>query len=388
MTRPDFRRAGLERALLEGARGSRPVTLGGPPGSGKTTLLRRLQRTLGNEGWTVFRLDLMGAASSPERFLRSALDALPAAAAAAFLPQATEIRRLASLPDRRQTAKAVLKLFALWSVLDGEPGPPTALVLDEFTEIRSLAYFKDLRHIATPFVEALRKRRRGTVLATSYATAAGRLFGLEVLEVPPLTPGEIETAAKSAGLIADGEVVARTTGGWPRYVDAIFDLIGRGESLEAAWVGSMLPGGRLEALCRHTHEALLLRSRGYGICKALLQAIAAAEGQNLTALCAVVGRTPGAVREYLQWLLQVDAIRMSRKRYYFVDPLVREWVRLHAQGSEPTLREVGRAFEGLAALDRAAPGPRPSGVAPAEAQPVLPAHAPSRPAADAFIEID
>ena len=72
----------------------------------------------------------------------------------------------------------------------------------------------------------------------------------------------------------------------------------------------MAPGGRLERLCRHTYETLLLRSRGYGMSKAVLGAVAEEEGLNLTALVARLGRTPGAVRDYLGWLLGVDALRM------------------------------------------------------------------------------
>jgi hypothetical protein len=85
---------------------------------------------------------------------------------------------------------------------------------------------------------------------------------------------------------------------------------------------------------------MLLRSRGYGMSKAVLSAVAQEEGLNLTALVARLGRTPGAIRDYLQWLLGVDALRMSKKRYYYVDGLVRWWVRLHARGTPATDGEI------------------------------------------------
>ena len=81
----------------------------------------------------------------------------------------------------------------------------------------------------------------------------------------------------------------------------------------------MARGGRLERLCRHTYETLLLRSRGYGMSKAVLGAVAEEEGLNLTALVGRLGRSPGAIRDYLGWLLGVDALRMVGKRYFYVD---------------------------------------------------------------------
>ena len=52
------------RAAAEGA----AFLLTGPRGAGKTTLLLRLARALERDGWSVVYLDLMGAASSPDRF--------------------------------------------------------------------------------------------------------------------------------------------------------------------------------------------------------------------------------------------------------------------------------------------------------------------------------
>src|SRR5262245_60936978 len=119
-------------------------------------------------------------------------------------------------------------------------------------------------------------------------------------------------------------------------------------------------GGRLEAACRHTYESLLLRSRGYGMSKAVLAAVAEEEGLNLTALVARIGRTPGAVRDYLQWLVGVDALRMTRKRYSYVDGLLRLWVRLHARGVPPSTDEIARAAReavGGGAPEEAEPAP-------------------------------
>ena len=64
-----FERPELIDPLLERVRAGVPVVLAGPPGSGKTTLLQSLAAALVREGFAVVSLDLMGAASSPERFV-------------------------------------------------------------------------------------------------------------------------------------------------------------------------------------------------------------------------------------------------------------------------------------------------------------------------------
>jgi len=122
----------------------------------------------------------------------------------------------------------------------------------------------------------------------------------------------------------------------------------------------MAKGGRLEMMGHHTYEMLLLRSRGYGISKAALEAVARDEGLNLKALVARIGRTPGATRDYLQWLVGVDALRMDGKRYFYVDGMVRQWVRLHASGLPASAADLRRAAECLLAAALPAPASPPT----------------------------
>jgi len=374
LRRPEVPRPDLEEALSRRARSGPPLLLAGPPGAGKTSLLLRLRGTLAAEGWLPVYLDLMGAASSPDRFVLAALDVLPAEPLAARLPEATRIRSLAGA-GRTRGGEAVHALFALWSSLLDGGGRPVALLLDEATEIRSLAYFPGLREVAKALGQALATRRRGTVLATSFPSLARGLWpGLEVLDARPLTAADLTRAGGLDHGAAD-ELI-RLTFGWPRYLRALLEGDHPSGRL-AAWAAEMAPGGRLESACRHTHESLLLRSRGYGISKAALQAVAREEGLNLTALVARLGRTPGATRDYLQWLVGVDALRMVKKRYSYVDGLLRVWVRLYARGTLPTEREIEDA--GRALLQGGPPSPQPSAESAAEA-PAL--------RRDSLIEID
>jgi hypothetical protein len=320
-----------------------PVLLTGPPGAGKTTLLLRLADELAREGWLPVYLDLMAAAASPDRMVSAALQALPAEAFGRHLPRATELRRLAGA-GREHAKDAVLALFALWASLSDAGGRPVVLLFDDATEIRSLAYFKGLRDVHEPFLAALAERRGGTVLATSFPTQARRLWaGLETLPLPPLGLAPLRTALAAIGRAAEIETLARLTFGWPRYVRILVERAAESGSVRAAWIAEMARGGRLEQACRYTYEALLLRSRGYGMSKAVLAAVAREEGLNLTALVPRLGRTPGAVRDYLQWLVDVDALRMVKKRYHYVDGLVATWVRLHATGVPPRGDDLERA---------------------------------------------
>src|SRR6185295_4804644 len=215
-----------------------------------------------------------------------------------------------------------------------------------------------------PFAEALGRRAAGTILATSFPTLARKLWpALPALAVPPLTVDEL------GGSLA----LHRLTAGWPRYARVLSPRIAAGLTAEAAWTAEMEAGGLLEQACRQTFETLLLRSRGYGMSKAVLGAVAREEGQNLTALVARLGRTPGATRDYLQWLVDVDALRRTAKRYFFVDPVLRAWVRLHAQGPLPPAGRVAAiAAEMLAGAEPdpdAAPGSAPLESAITEPEP-------------------
>ncbi|MBI3932819.1 MAG: ATP-binding protein [Acidobacteria bacterium] len=371
--RPD-----LAGALLARARQGSPLVLTGPPGSGKTTLLLAAREALEGDGWVAVYLDLMGAASSPDRFVLAALDALPASSFGSRLPEALEIRTLASA-GKAHGAAAVRALLALWASLGDAGGRPVALLLDEPTEIRSLAYFAGLREVDAPFGAALAARRRGTLLATSFPTLARRLWpAFETLAARPLTEADLKPALAAARTRADAAALVRASFGWARYVRVLLERVVAGDDLVAAWADEMAAGGRVELMCRSTYETLLLRSRGYGMSKAALAAVAREEGLNLTALVPRLGRTPGATRDYLQWLVGVDALRMVHKSYVYVDGMVRAWVRLHARGTPPTREDL------LAAAREAATGAPAAGRSEAAEPPV--AAAPGR--RESLMEID
>lgn len=340
---------GAASGLAEQAGHAGPILVTGPPGGGKTSLLLETAAAMRARGWEPVYLDLMGAASSPERFVRAALRSFPAAVRE---ERAAGVARVLGHAEggKEHAADAVRALFDLWSAIVEADGRPVVLFLDEATEIRSLAYFAGLRDVGAPFMASLVARPRGTVLATSMPTAARGLWpALSVLPLEPIGARELAASLSAAGVGVDAGRLIAASFGMPSYLDALLDSLRAGGDVERAWTEGMARGGRLERLCRHTYETLLLRSRGYGMSKAVLGAVADEEGLNLTALVARLGRSPGAIRDYLGWLLGVDALRMVGKRYFYVDGLVRWWVRLHGGGGVPSDAQVADAARTLLA---------------------------------------
>jgi hypothetical protein len=278
-------------------------------------------------------------------------------------------------------------LFELFATLRDASGRPVVLLLDDATEIRSLAYFQGLREVHRPFLAALQARGSGVILATAFPTLAAKLWpGLPAVAVPEL--GASEVAAAAPGLAsASAAALVSLTAGSPRYLRLLWPRTSSREDPRSAWLREMAPGGLLDQAGRATFETLLLRSRGYGMSKAVLLAVAREEGLNLTALVPRLGRTPGATRDYLQWLLDVDALRREGKRYFFVDPVLRAWVVLHAQGGAASPTQLAQAADGLLARPGAPPAAEPAAELP-DRQPVAVPEAVVLARRDPLMEID
>ncbi len=231
--RPD-----LVAALVGRAGAGAPLVLTGPPGAGKTALLLQAAAELRGGGAVPVYLDLFGAVSSAERFVRAALAALPAGGFGPRLAEAVEIRRRADA-GRLQGEPAVRALLELLAAADRAGDRPLVLLLDEPTEIRSLAYFPGLRQAHALLAAALRRRPRGTLLASSFPTQAREMFGFEALALPPLSAAELVAAGLSARA---AEPLLRLTGGLPRYLRVLLEAGAENNPL-AAWSHAMTPGG-------------------------------------------------------------------------------------------------------------------------------------------------
>ena len=325
-----------------------PVVVAGC-GGGRTSLLQRLRERLGPA--TVL-VDLERVATTPERCLSSVLGALRGHAESRGDSEPA--------PDApRASFDRLCRLFA------GAPGADSGSVtflIDEMLEIRTFESFPGLRDAFAMFRRSLCDSPNRFVLTTRFAARTVRLFRdtagpFEFVHLPPLTPAEVRAALADLGL--DGAdhrrrdtagLVHALTGGRPRYVRLLAEAAAaRGGDPVDALAAGMRPGAHLATACRLSCALRLHQARGRGALRAILHVLAADEPLTLTEVAARLGRTPGATRDYLASLEDVDLIEASRKRYRYVDPLLRLWVRLHGRAAPPDDGTLARGVREYAA---------------------------------------
>jgi hypothetical protein len=318
-------RAAFLEALAERASTGARTLLTAPIGAGKTHSLASLRSRIERKGTPVVFVDLFTAASTPEHLLA----ALTSAVRPFLRDRTNELSAIESdgAMDRHHSSGALLRFFDL---LAGKPAPtPFAWLIDEITEIRSLAYFPELADVEKPFSRAL-ENSHAMVATSSYPALARELFpAIDAHDLPGLTTPEIETPNTfRAEREALADALALTRG----FAATLLPLIARVHETRDATdsLAELLgPGRSLELVCRRHYEVMLLRSRGYAVSKRAAEVVAGGEGQRLTDLFPLIGRTAGASRQYLRWLVEVGLLDQVRKRYHFADPVLGIWAALY-----------------------------------------------------------
>lgn len=107
---------------------------------------------------------------------------------------------------------------------------------------------------------------------------------------------------------------------------------------EAFTLETLDPTGRIYTLCRYILEESLQRTRGKAIPQAILQVLAReVEGLSLTQLARRLKRPSGAIRQVLNWLVEVDLLEQREDRTYtFHDPVLHVWAAYYYAGLELT----------------------------------------------------
>ena len=338
-------RPALERrilAALEATPPRIPILVGGC-GSGRTSVLERLRELLGPETEYV---DVERVATTPEGFLASVLST--ARCRAPEMPPGDT--------DTRAARAAFDQVCHFFEHARTTSGTGVTFLLDEALEIRTFESFPGLRGVLREFWQTLSDSPNRFVLTTRFATRTLRLFRdaperFEFVHVPPLTPREVATTL--AGLeIGDthderlelARVIHALTDGRPLYLRLLAEAtatMGAGDPVSAL-SAQMATGAPLSMACRFCYELRLHRARGYGALKAILQVLSREEPLTLTEIAHRVGRTPGSTKDYLSWLEDVDLLSVQQKRYSFLDPVLRLWVRLHGQASPPGEEDLAR----------------------------------------------
>jgi hypothetical protein len=166
----------------------------------------------------------------------------------------------------------------------------------------------------------------------SYALACKRLASVE-----PAVPPEVLAA------------VYQVTRGHPFYIYAtamrVVEMVSllqkslNPQTVQEAFVLETLgTTGRIYNLCRYVLEDSLQRARGETMPQAVLQVLAReAEGLTLTRLARALKRPTGAIRQVLNWLIEVDLVQQrADKTYVFRDPVLQLWVAYYYAGLELT----------------------------------------------------
>jgi hypothetical protein len=138
--------------------------------------------------------------------------------------------------------------------------------------------------------------------------------------------------------------VFRYTGGYPFYITALIQRLKRMElnreavDVQAVRYGFLLEtlwrGGQIYNYCRYVYDLSLQRARGYGMLKAILQLMAEEEGFRLSEIARSLRKAPGAVRESLRSLTEVDLVEERDRIYRYRDPVLRFWVAYTSKGIE------------------------------------------------------
>jgi hypothetical protein len=337
-------RASFVRGLAAEASSGKKALVLAPLGAGKTHALVAAREALRSGGVPFVFIDLFTAASTPER----AIETLCRSVSPFLGPEAAKAEALldAAARDRHQSPEALLRLLELLS--SRGPATPFVWLVDEITEIRSLAYFPGLDRVETALGKAI-ANSRGAIVTSSYLGLARDLFpDLTPLALPPLQHEDIARVPLGRGR-ADlvDEAIAITSGGAATLFPLLSEL-GESKDVVRSLVTLLQPGAPLELVCRRHYEVLLMRSRGYAVSKRAAEVVAGGHGLRLTDLYPRIGRTAGASRQYLRWLVEVGLLTQTRKRYNFADPVLGLWASLYlGRGSHPAPDEIEDAVRRL-----------------------------------------
>lgn len=356
-------RAAFASSLAEEASSGTKALLLAPLGAGKTHTLLSIRDALRERSVPFVFTDLFTSASTPEHLLEKVAEAvLPFMARDAAL-----IGELVaeSVRDRHRSSQALLRLCDL--IAQRPPDRPFVWLVDEVTEIRSLAYFPELGKIEEPFARAI-GAVRGAILTSSYLGLAADLFpAFEKRALPGLCSKDLESVPS---LRSDGDAVAAAialTGGWAATLLPLANDMRDSRDVERSLVRLLRPGGALELVCRRHYEVLLLRSRGYAVAKRAAEVVAGARDQRLTDLFPHIGRTAGASRQYLRWLVEVGLLTQVRKRYDFADPLLGLWSALYlGRADHPGDEEIRAAVSARLVPDATEEAPEDEAPEPVE----------------------
>ena len=327
-----------------------PVLIGGC-GAGRSTLLQRTHDDLGVNVSQYINAE--GVALTPEGLLNAITDGSEYAFPSRHTPP------LNSRQTPRTSFNALLEFF---SHKHRTHGPLPTFLIDEVLDIRTLESFPGLRGVMRELFESLAQSPNRFVLTSRFVNRTLRSLKnlseqFEVIQLPPLTASEaiVSLERYGVGRTADerndiGRMIHALTDGRAAYVSLLASALAAtngasGGDPVSALTGQMAAGTSLWWRCRFSYELRLHRARGYGSLKGILAILSDDQPQTLTEIANKLDRTPGSTKDYLSWLEDVDLVQSRQKRYSYTDPILRLWVRLHAQSMPPSEMDLAREVQ-------------------------------------------
>jgi hypothetical protein len=240
------------------------------------------------------------------------------------------------------------------------------LMLDEFPDILALNNYPQIESIMALFRAVLQGESRVCyVVAGSMLSLMERLFlaadsplfvHFQLETVGPFSRDDSYDLARKRLSPLDPapspevlSIVYQVTRGHPFYIYATTMRMLEMASLlhkplnpqtaqEAFVLETLGSTGRIYNLCRYELEISLQRARGETMPQAVLRVLAAKpEGSTLTEVARALKRPTGAIRQVLNWLIEVDLVQQQAdKTYLFRDPVLQLWVAYYYAGLELT----------------------------------------------------
>lgn len=236
------------------------------------------------------------------------------------------------------------------------------LMLDEFPEILALNNYPQIESVVALFRAVLQSQSRVCyVVAGSMLSLMERIF-LKA-DSPLFVHFQLETVGPfgrkdgydlarrrlaSVAPTVPPEVLAaiyQVTWGHPFYIYAttmrLVEMVVllqkplTPQTVQEAFVLETLDAtGRIYNLCRYVLEGSLQQVRGETMPQAVLQVLAREmESQSLTQLAHALKRPTGAIRQVLNWLMEVDLVQQQAdKTYVFCDPVLQLWMAYYYAG--------------------------------------------------------
>ncbi len=253
------------------------------------------------------------------------------------------------------------------------------LILDEFPAILALNNYPQVHDIVALFRSVLQDQSRVCyIVAGSMISLMERIF--LAADSPLFVHFQLETvgpfgredsdelARKRLAMVETSvspEVLAtiyQVTQGHPFYIYAttmrtleMVSLLHKPpdpQTVQEAFVLETLgTTGRIYNLCRYILEESLQRARGETMPQAILQVLARETGGlTLTQLARRLKRPSGAIRQVLNWLIEVDLVEQwEDKSYVFRDPVLQLWVAYYYAGLELTGMPYQKVLDQLVA---------------------------------------